>query len=65
MKQDVGQRANGTAQPYPRGGDILGVPGSRWDEEAKREVLRRSELDPFVEVTNTLSGPEKLERNTG
>ncbi|CAN0498306.1 unnamed protein product, partial [Ectocarpus sp. 12 AP-2014] len=30
-----------------------------------RDLLRRSELDPFVEVSRTLAGPAKLERGSG
>ncbi|CAN0449378.1 unnamed protein product, partial [Ectocarpus sp. 12 AP-2014] len=45
------------------GGGMAG--GVRWDEEVRRDLLRRSELDPFVEVSRTLAGPAKLERGSG
>ncbi|CAM9985220.1 unnamed protein product, partial [Hapterophycus canaliculatus] len=47
------------------GGGAGVVGGIRWDEQAVDEVLRRSELDPFVQVKRTLSGPTRFERGSG
>lgn len=55
--------AAGLSCMSPRG-DGSNVVGSRWND-AKREVLRRSQLDPFVEVANTLVGPVKVEKHSG
>lgn len=63
MKQDGGQRAaGGGSAGYSRNG---GTGQYHWDEEAARDVLRRARLDPFVDVTDTLTGPTRLERRPG
>lgn len=63
-KEELASLAAGLACMSPRG-DGSNTLASRWNFEAKAEVLRRSQLDPFVEVANTLAGPAKVEKNSG
>lgn len=63
-KDELATLTAGLTCMSPRG-DGSNVVGSRWNTDAKREVLRRSQLDPFVEVANTLAGPVKIEKLSG
>lgn len=74
MKQDGGAGAGGgyndPGGPRMPGGAGSGVGGrgaapARWDPMEAREVLMLSKQDPFVEVTETLSGPARMELNMG
>ncbi|CAM9892140.1 unnamed protein product [Ectocarpus sp. 6 AP-2014] len=65
--QQDGDRGGSLGSPKAGGGGGGGGMAGcvRWDEEVRRDLLRRSELDPFVEVSRTLAGPTKLERGSG
>lgn len=73
MKQDGGAGAGGgyndPGAPRMPGGGASGVGGGRgivpmrWDPMEAREVLMLSKQDPFVEVTETLAGPTRMEQN--
>eukprot|EP00904_Undaria_pinnatifida_P012044 jgi/Undpi1/7970/HiC_scaffold_24.g10442.m1 len=71
VKQDGGGFGQRALAPLARGGAGGGSSGAGggaapgWDGEAGKDVLRRSELDPFVEVSETVGGPAKLERGSG
>lgn len=65
LKQDGGRSPPGSSKGGGGGGSAGGRGGVRWDEEVAKDVLRRANLNPFFEVTDTLSPPTRLERAHG
>eukprot|EP00752_Nemacystus_decipiens_P011782 g10454.t1 len=65
MKQDGGRSPPGSSKGGGAGGSAGGRGGVRWDAEVAEDVLRRANLNPFYEVTDTLSPPTRLERANG
>lgn len=66
MKQDASHESGGASSGSAKaGGGSAAGGGGRWDELAREEVVERSKQDPFVEVTETVAGPMRLERGSG